>query len=948
MAITTVESFLAVLEQSHLLGHEQLARARDSAAGIDDPEQLAQVLVRRELLSDWQASQLLAGRTSLFLGKYVLIRPLGRGGMGTVFLGRHPTMNRQVALKILSKRVRKDPGSLERFLSEARAVAALNHPNIVQAYDVDNHRDRYYIVLEYVQGHDLREIVQAEGPLSCARAADYIHQACQGLAHAHGRNMIHCDVKPSNLLLSAQGTVKIADLGVARLTAGSEDSSGRKEGKVLGTVDYLAPEQAVKGSDFDHRVDIYSLGCTLYYLLTGRPPFAEGTLAQRIVKHQTQEPPKILDLRPDVHKDLVDICRKMMAKDPDDRFQSVEEVGRLLAVEWRRPKPKRSRAASPNLSQAADKAADQSPPSINVDAPSGRVRAAASAAAAVPAKKRRLSGSRRRKLILLGAGGVLAAVGLSAAVMALLRAGGSDPKRNQQTPNATAERPPAKTLRDEQNDWPTPLYVDPRQTQPDDMPSALPSKEQPEKKTDSTIEKPKQVSEQPEKKTPAKQRPEKEKPAKQQPKTEAPAKKVEAKAERPKVEKPGEEEPKKTGQAEKKQPDKEKPQAEKPKQQKPQATEPKEKKPAEADPFRELAKVVDLPPLKDKSVSGSPVGRPVALGKIHAGAKAAWKLTLLGGREALKSGRRFLIERKDSQDGKPTWLVRLEGAGSADPQTPAEVARIWLEKDLLMFRWLDGAAGVPADHLRNCLLEVGVDKKTHPLRLAPSSKAEPLVVDLDRGVTKSTLPIKQLPAPDALRLEITALEGAFPQYTFDPDSTIRPGGQTEIRFDAEHLRELRFRLAFTVKGRAARLEMFSTYQPADKKRPRPLRKADVERLSQMARTARAMQRNLITQLHALKAGDTRRTSVQKQLDALNARLAPIAKLADFFKAVHGVGKVHFRVFIAVGSREIELVTTQPDVFKLPAETSPASRPPAKKPPAKQPTAKEPTTKNKTR
>jgi serine/threonine protein kinase len=222
---------------------------------------------------------------------------------------------------------------MERFLAEARAIAALDHPNIVRAYNVDKEGDRYYLVMEYVDGRDLQRIVEEQGPLSYAVAADAVRQAADGLAHAHRRGMIHCDIKPSNLLVNNQGIVKILDMGLARLTRDAADKTATPQDRqFLGTVDYMAPEQALGSEALDHRADIYSLGCTFYFLLTGHPPFPDGTLAQRIVKHQTQHPASIIAQRVDAPRNLVQICRKMMGIAPGDRYQSAEEVSRVLAA----------------------------------------------------------------------------------------------------------------------------------------------------------------------------------------------------------------------------------------------------------------------------------------------------------------------------------------------------------------------------------------------------------------------------------------------------------------------------------------------------------------------------------------------------------------------------------------------------------------------------------------
>ncbi|MHC4406661.1 MAG: serine/threonine-protein kinase, partial [Planctomycetota bacterium] len=331
--VVTTDSFLRLLEKSRLLDDKRLAEAREASQKADESRDLAMALVARQLLTRWQAGQLLAGRSSFFLGKYKLIDLLGSGGMGRVFVAEHITMNRPVALKIISKRLGQDPDSLEQFFSEARAVAALDHPNIVHAYDVDQEKDRYFLVMEFVEGQDLQQIVEAEGPLEIKRAADYVRQAANGLAHAHDRNMIHCDVKPANLLVNKQNVVKILDMGMSRLVGPDRHSAGEKDERLLGTVDYLAPEQAVESPSLDRRVDLYSLGCTFYFLLTGSPPFPDGTLHERILKHQSAEPRPITGLREDVPAQLVQICSRMMAKNPDDRFASAAEVSQALS-DW--------------------------------------------------------------------------------------------------------------------------------------------------------------------------------------------------------------------------------------------------------------------------------------------------------------------------------------------------------------------------------------------------------------------------------------------------------------------------------------------------------------------------------------------------------------------------------------------------------------------------------------
>jgi len=336
-----VETFVDLLERSGLVDKDQLTDALIEAnkategRAQDDVDLLAEQLVSRGLITRWQADRLLEGRyKGFFLKQYKLLSQLGRGGMSAVYLAEHVLMHRRVAIKILPKDRVADSSYLARFHREAQAAAALDHRNIVRAYDVDQDNGQHFMVMEYVEGRDLQQIVKQEGPLDYPTAAEYIRQAAEGLAHAHQANLIHRDVKPANLLVDRRNVVKLLDLGLARFT--DEDRASLTvayDENVLGTADYLAPEQAIDSHGVDARADIYSLGCTLYFLLTGHPPFAEGTLPQRLMAHQKQQPPSIYNDRPDAPADLVEICMKMMAKQPDRRYQSAREAAQALA-QW--------------------------------------------------------------------------------------------------------------------------------------------------------------------------------------------------------------------------------------------------------------------------------------------------------------------------------------------------------------------------------------------------------------------------------------------------------------------------------------------------------------------------------------------------------------------------------------------------------------------------------------
>jgi len=339
MVKPSLDTFLDLVRRSRLVEKDPLQRTLqelEAAQGHPptDTDAVAEKLMAAGLITRWQCEKLMEGRhKGFFLKKYKLLDHLGTGGMSSVFLGEHVLMQRRVAIKVLPKNRVEDTSYLARFHREAEAAARLDHHNIVRAYDVDNDGDIHYLVMEYVEGRDLQRVVKENGPLAFVTAADYIRQAAEGLAHAHAAGLIHRDVKPANLLLDHKNVVKVLDLGLARFTTEDRTSlTVAYDENVLGTADYLAPEQAVNSHGVDARADIYSLGCSLYFLLTGHSPFPEGTLPQRLMAHQNQAPPSITQQRPDVPQDLVDICTRMMEKKPEARYTSTADVAKVLAA----------------------------------------------------------------------------------------------------------------------------------------------------------------------------------------------------------------------------------------------------------------------------------------------------------------------------------------------------------------------------------------------------------------------------------------------------------------------------------------------------------------------------------------------------------------------------------------------------------------------------------------
>lgn len=328
----TMAEFLQVLASSGLLSARELPDILQRWSDRDTPrdvEELAQELFRSGKLTMFQVETLLwRRRIPLVLGEYVLVDALGIGGMGQVFKALHRRMDRLVALKIMSPAIVNSQARVERFEREVRAAARLEHPHIVAAFDAGQWQGAHFLVMQYVDGEDLSMLVKSRGPLPAAEALDTIMQAAQGLSYAHSRGVIHRDIKPANLLRDAQGNIKLLDLGLARLEAAdsSEPDELTAAGDALGTIDYMAPEQAQNIKLADARADIYSLGCTLHYLLTGKPPYVGGTRVERLLAHRDQPIPSLAASRTDIPPRLERVFRKMVAKRSQDRYASADAL----------------------------------------------------------------------------------------------------------------------------------------------------------------------------------------------------------------------------------------------------------------------------------------------------------------------------------------------------------------------------------------------------------------------------------------------------------------------------------------------------------------------------------------------------------------------------------------------------------------------------------------------
>jgi serine/threonine-protein kinase len=347
------DQFFYHLRRSQLLAEDQI-HALEHRLQEKDPILLARTLVAEGLLTAYQAEQILLGRSKGFwLGPYRILDRLGQGAMGTVFKAVHTGMGRLVALKVLKLSAVGDKEQLLQFEREIRVLAQMQHPNIVLAYDANRGRGVHFLAMEYVPGKSLQELVQERGPLPIGLAVELMRQAASALDYAHGLGLVHRDLKPSNLLVtksrskssatssnlrkSGDYLLKIVDFGLAHLRSGRVSRMvesvirQNRAGQVYGTADFMSPEQGRDFHEVDIRSDLYSLGCTFYYGLTGQVPFPGDTAMEKLIKHLTEEPRPIRELRPEIPVPLAEIIHKLLAKSPEDRFQTPAEL--LAALE---------------------------------------------------------------------------------------------------------------------------------------------------------------------------------------------------------------------------------------------------------------------------------------------------------------------------------------------------------------------------------------------------------------------------------------------------------------------------------------------------------------------------------------------------------------------------------------------------------------------------------------
>ncbi len=949
MSNTTTEAFLESLRKSKLLSDPQLAKAQDVAAKVDTAKSLAKLLIKQKWLTRWQAGQLLAGRTAFFLGRYKLVHLLGRGGMGSVFAAEDTKMSRHVALKIIAKQLGKDPAALEQFFAEARAIAALDHPNIVRAYDVDNESERYFIVMEFAEGRNLQQVVEADGPLDYAVAADYIRQAADGLAHAHGREIVHRDVKPANLMVNDRGVVKVLDMGMARLVAGQADDEDGKdsneEPEQLGTVDYLAPEQAMQSPEMDHRVDLYSLGCTLYYLLTGSPPFPDGTLAERILKHQTQSPPSIKEQRPDAPDELANVCEKLMAKEADDRFASAAEVSKLLA-DWQPPEEELKAAipvAEPDAEEepkeaikiaepaSAEKPAAAGPFDIKIDTGGSSISRKPASSAGKPKIEPNAAvavgkGMWADQRVLIAAAAVCALVLIGIIVGLVLVFSGGDEQDvaaadqpDEATATASADGP---SEIDGDEDVEALLDMAAGDDGLDEVEALLNGgkkdtpEEEPDAEMPATPDEPTEPAGEDAKK----------------PDTDAPKAPADPEPEPGETKKP-------QGDAEKK-PDATPKPAETPKTAettKPAADTPKkpdEKKPApakpkpKANPLAKLKEFVAIPELLDRDPPGEKSRTPLPMGPIDAPDDAKIQMFLLGGEDVLKGKQKFTLTAETGS--KTSWLVQLD-ATTGGEQVLSPVARFSRAGKELSFQWADEARTSSANYLKNCILQIRLDGQSKFIGLAEPLLVEPIVLDLLGGRANQVAMMKWLPGPDKLRIDILGVEGRK-DVVIQPEEPVPPKTRIGVAFTRKDRHgntspAVQLTITPTAKRTSVLLDVRLTVPPeiAQAYKQNQLKGYTAEQLGTMGDRMANEKSAVARKLTEAKGGE--RDELSRKIDLFDYQMWYL----DFYINNHKQTKLHYRIFTEVGERKVVLAASTTKSFEPVEPAKPAAKPPAKPP-----------------
>jgi serine/threonine protein kinase len=895
------------LEESGILRPDALRHASEVARETHSHTLLGRRLVALGMITSWQARQLLAGRTRLRLGKYVLRAQIGRGDFGRVFLAEHTQLRREVAIKTLSRQFTQYPEIVDRFLADAREAAALDHRNILHVFDVDSCNGRYFLVMEYVQGSDLRRLVDEQGPRSATETANLLRQAAAGLAYAHERGVWHRDLQPANLMVDAPGVVKILGFGMGRL-AGAPAVPGATATGLLAVADspYWAPEQRADGPErCDVRTDIYALGCIAHFLLTGRPP-------AHTVARDGGAPPGIAQARDvfeaaeaaecEIPAEMLGVLRRMTALDPDERFDAVVEVGRALQ-EWdASPAGAFERNGLPvdDVTGAFAEAAALHPP-LRSGGSSPRLQRTdfhrnLPVDPAAPSRRRRIS------LICI-------LVVLCAAAALMYGRGWSEwaqPGGAADASRAVPNAPPLLHKRVTRGPDPTTPQPDvgaasalgealASVTEPAPPPTAVPaelpdSSETPPASAAVPHPQPEMVTEDAAPANP---------PAPPVPPADA------ARAGEPSATEPATPPPSSSTETAP-----------------PSIADSPPADAASPDPLGDLPVAVDLPIL-DSAIDAVPESLTVELGRFPAEHQDGIVVQLLGGPSAGVPAAGFELERGAERE-PVRWLVWLV---SQEPAGPVRhpVAELRCENGGLSFRWDPAARSrAGAQHVRNCVLRFTHGAHRHDVRLRQPLPVDPLQLNLKRPSVTVRAKLPDPPEMACLRFQVTAINEPWPQsFTLTPPEPVAMSdGRVRIDVGSEAEPDV-LTLDLMAGCRAVfQLTCEASFCPVPKAERTPLSVKKLQEAewianqSQLAANARAQQ--IRAAVAALPVGDPVRAIRENELRQAEADLAQCSQvtqrmetLTSIREAVAQGARIHFRVFALVEDCEVDILRSDP-------------------------------------
>lgn len=942
MAVTSSEAFLQILKKSKLLSDEELEESLQKYGDDSDPKSIARALIKVGKINKWQALQLLGGRHALTLGKYKFLDQIGSDKKARIFLAEHTQMGRRVAIKTLSRQhATENPKSVKHFLDQASRLAALDHHNIVHVYDVDSVGDRYYVVLEHVEGVSLKQILGEQGAMPAEKVARYVSQTAAGLAYAHKKDYIHGDVRPANLLVDGQDIVKIANLGVKGLAVSEEDD------EEAASTAYVASERTADDPSGDHRSDIYSLGCVMYALLTGHPPSAG-------------EPPSVLDDRPDTPRPLATICGRMMADDPAKRYQAASEIEQQLdqwleAVGDTKPAPSQPQAGSdsqppkaaapPPREKTKDKespkqrkplqtskkpqAAGDSPAKPQRPSAAGAVSKKPTAAGAkadktgeaetkakpavgavggvaINTKRRRKKGksqfSRKAAYIIGGAvaGGLVLIAGVILLLVFVFSGDDDTGVEVAEGGNGEAATEGSTDTTDADSDPESDPEVDPEVDPVMDVAPATDAVSEPNDGSDpdgtsqDTGTEPKdgdganaatsKPADEPGSNDAA------DGSAKKDVATKAKANEGDtAKAPKTTDQKPAEKKP-----------------AEKTNAKKPAA----KKTPAKPTkkPFVQFPKLVSLPDLNSADAT-----KPKNLGPVHAASDELCFIKLRGGENASRGSQRFVMRNADSGLAERDWEICWR-EGESGPDT--KIAHLTLgDNSQLSFQWQPEAKTQSlAGHLSNCALMFSCRGESHVALLRQPTRVEGMAVDLEKSSVREDWNIDLPPDPSAIRVEITGVQGG--KYTVEPAPTINADkGEAWVRLeDGGGLLSLHVE---TSLKRSLQVTLTPHVKLSNDGKPEKLNIRKIEQVKKQCQQAVQMNSGMVTQLQqALKAKgvpeDQKRRMIQPRLATFRSQLesaeAALKKCESLEKVLNGASlTVNLRVFFDADSTEVDLL-----------------------------------------